>query len=54
MVVFGQIRCIPAKVVVLEKKWLYPGRVVVFLLIGFFLAKVAVIEQKGFIRAKLL
>ena len=31
MVVFGQIRCIPAKVVVLEKKWLYPGRVVVFL-----------------------
>ena len=31
MVVFGQIRCIPAKVVVLEKEWLYPGRVVVFL-----------------------
>ena len=27
MVVFGQIRCIPVKVVVLEKKSLYPGRV---------------------------
>ena len=31
MVVFGQIRCITAKVVVLEQKWLYSGRVVVFL-----------------------
>ena len=31
MSVFGKIRCIPAKVVVLEQKWLYSGKEVVFL-----------------------
>ena len=31
MSVFGKIRCIPAKVVVSEQKWLYSGKEVVFL-----------------------
>ena len=47
MVVFGKSGCIPAKVVVIEKKWLFSGKVHVF-------GKVVVIGHSGCFRANMV
>ena len=46
MVLFGQIGCIWAKVVLFGRKWLYLGKMVVFGQIGSIWAKVVLFGQK--------
>ena len=50
----GKIGCIRAKVVVLEQKWFYSGKVVVIGQTGRIVAKVVVFRQKRLYSGKVL